>query len=544
MAVRTKGKTLVEETPIQTVSIHPKTVGRLSAQVDPTLAQVPIRPEGVPNLHSLQIGHDAVTDQFGLDVYDKMILDDEVEANLGVLTAALASQEIRLEPAITTGASRAKAKLLVEFCRWVMAHFSLSERSGREALVREMIKNGSAVGEILFQWKSPEECELAPKIKKVFGVGSAGFLIPTEVAPKCLCDISLVVDTYNRVIGIVPRKLPGTIFPDGQAFPVELVDGRYRVVNRFGSEDPVSSTFELTMVIPRSKFVFLTWTPRCNDPRGDSGLMSAYAPWWVKQQTLLKMMQWIDKFAKPALVGKVGENAQAQCITNEDGTETIIEPTETLLATLQQFEGGTALALPFGYELDLLKGMEGGEIFLKILDAMDRRITRAMTLQHLATSDGGHASLSSSGSHQDILGMYVIAMRQRVGDALQRDLFRPLIEWNFGREWTYLTPKVLIGDGDGFPISPMEASQLMSSGYLASEQLPDIDRLLGVPPRSEATSILMEMAQQKSVTTSAGIERGSLDREDSTLTKDMTDERGPGRRNQQANESRSLGSNS
>ena len=526
MAVRASSKKLTEETPLQTVAIHPQSVGRLSTTVDPTLRSVPVRNEGVANLHSLQFGQDNLTRQFGQDIYDKMTLDDEVEANLGLMTAALANQEIRLEPASDVdSAERAKAKLVVEFCQWVLLHFSLSERSSREALIREMIKTGSSLGEIEFQWKSSEDCPLSSKLKKAFDIGSSGYLIPVSISPRCMCDTSLVVDTYNSIVGVVPRKLPGTIFPDGQVFPVEVIDGKYQVVNRYGGEPERSSTFELTMVIPRGKFLFLSWTPRCNDPRGDSGLMSAYAAWWIKQQTLQKMMQWIDKFAKPSLVGTVGENAQAECITLPDGTEETIEPTATLLKTLQAFEGGSAIALPFGYKLDLLKGMDGGEIFLKILDAMDRRITRAMTLQHLASSDGSHSSMSGSSNHQSVLGLYIIAMRQRVGDSIQRDLFRPLVEWTFGAKWAHLTPKVLIGDGDGFPIAPMEASQLMSSGYLATDQLQAVDRLLGLPPRRSAASGLLEVAHQKAGQTSAGIERESRSRDDSTLVKDLVNER-------------------
>ena len=93
--------------------------------------------------------------------------------------------------------------------------------------------------------------------------------------------------------------------------------------------------------------------------------------------------------------------------------------------------------------------------------------------------------------HQDILSLFVIGIKNWQKRILMRDFVRPLVELNFGPNSLPLAPKIDIGDGDGFPLNPFEVSQLQGVQWFSPSQFAEVDRLLGLPIRSESPETIL-----------------------------------------------------
>ena len=388
---------------------------------------------------------DDLSKQFGVEIYDQMITDSEVAASLDVIVYASVPTTPIIDAAMSPDDPEYKtAVAIADFVSDMVNGFSSSLQDILRILVRQALAFGTALGELIYE--TTEDAWVISDIRIVK-----------------LSHYSLIVDGFNQVHGVAPVNL----------------------FNRWpaGAVMPISEGQELQNVIPRGKVLLMAWQPSNGDPRGSSLLRPAYAAWWAKQQILNEMVTWFARFSQPSIWGTTAEGAQDICITNPDGSQTIERPTDQLLDALMQFRNASAIALPYGSAVNTISVGESGGIFLAALDWADNTIRRAILKQHLATGEGQHQARAAAEVHQDILGLMILTVRNWIADQVRRDIFRPIVLANFGDDAERFIPHLDLGDGDGFPISAMEAAQLAAVGWFTDDQMAIMDKRLGLPVR-------------------------------------------------------------
>jgi hypothetical protein len=261
-------------------------------------------------------------------------------------------------------------------------------------------------------------------------------------------------------------------------------DGLLSVV---GGGQQISDPRSVRNLLQRSKFAAFIWEPKDADPRGTSILRPCYINWWQKLQVLGSWLQWLALCATPMLVGVLSDNADAFLTTDAAGnvTNTPSNALQQLLNILIQARSGNAMALPPGTQIHWLTPPGEGEQFVKAVTYHDQCMTRAITLQTLATQDSEHNTRAASQVHQDTLGVGVRKARGVLGRVWTWDVWYWLCYWNFGKaKADALCPRAVL--------TPVEQhdrqSQLpayASVGYqLAPSQLQAVDEELGFPQRT------------------------------------------------------------
>jgi hypothetical protein len=270
---------------------------------------------------------------------------------------------------------------------------------------------------------------------------------------------AFVVDSYMRTIGILGRQAGHWGMQGGML--IEPTDPR---------------------IIDREKFAIASFHPVDNDPRGTSIYRAAYTPWWAKMQTWQEFLKYLAQFATPSIVGTVAEKAQ----TGTDlYTGASIGAVAALEQRLSQFQNSSVFAGPYGTIIQLLYSTGEGKAFLNAFSLFNQEITKAITTQTLAASEGEHASRAQAGVHQDALDTIVRQAKRSLCRVVRRDVIRNLIRYNYGDTAAQLTPNVSLGLTQAEDMAALMSAiaALESSGFLDASQRAGVDRLLGLPPR-------------------------------------------------------------
>lgn len=412
-----------------------------------------------PALHVLQNRDgDPLLMQQGYGLYRKMLTDSEVDASLDVLIQAASSQPLAaISPLTPTDDNYALSKELADFVNYVFSKFDMD--SWRREQLRQALAFGNSVSEI--DWDIVED-----------GPWKDHFIV-TRLRLQQPENYGFIVDRWGEVYGVAPLgAAAGTQFPIGNLIAL--------------SSNPFATKI-LEGAVPRYKLAVWTWEQRGTDPRGTSALLAAYIPWWSKQRALEEWSCWLGRYAQPSIWATPGPDALPVCVTLADGTQIITQPTEKLLEALKNFKSASVLALPYGSELHIAEVTGGAEPFLKSIEAFDAQITKGILGQHQAVAAGADGK-SMEQIRGIILRMVVGGIRRWVAQNIQRDIVKPLIEANYGNV-EGLLPVIDLGDGDGFPITATEVAVLFQAGYFSEDQLPYIDKQLGIPVRQSTNRV-------------------------------------------------------
>lgn len=409
-----------------------------------------------PALQILQnSGGDPLLMQQGYGLYRKMLTDSEVDASLDVLIQSATSQPLTaISPLTPDDENYALSKELADFVNYVFSRFDMD--SWRREQLRQALAFGNSVSEL--DWDMLET-----------GPWKDHFII-TRIRSQQPENYGFIVDRWGEVYGVAPLgPAAGTQFPIGNLVTL--------------SSNPFVTKI-LEGAVPRYKLTVWTWEQRGTDPRGTSILLAAYIPWWSKQRTLEEWSCWLGRYAQASLWATPGPDALPIC---DPVTGAITQPTERLLEALRQFKSGSVLALPYGSIVKVLEVTGGAEPFFESLEAFDAQITKAILglHQNAAAGDSGKSMEVIRGI---ILRMVVGGIRRWVAQNIQRDIVKPLIEANYG-DVEELLPIIDLGDGDGFPITATEVAVLFQAGFFTEDQLPYIDKQLGVPVRQSRNRV-------------------------------------------------------
>lgn len=408
-------------------------------------------------VQSLPFYIDDLSRDFGADIYDRMLLDPKIYANIHILKAAVLADGYRTTPAIKDQKDQRfpLAKEIAEFCHRNVR----SLPRPFDAFLYEMM-DGVAIGN-----KVAEQMHwIATDGKDV------GKLVIKNIKVKPRGTTAYVVDAWNNVIGLI-----GLI--PGRGAPV--------LVGHI-----VADPANLSNLLPRDKFICFCYNPKDEDPRGRSLLRSVYNPWWIKQQIWGEYVKYMGQFAGQSLWATTPEGALPKVPMDENGNPTgglVLTPEEVLVAQLQAIQNGSVGAFPFGTAINPIPvAVDGAAVFEAGIAMCNKEITAGILAQTLATEEGEHMARAASDNHVDVMDMGVRHVKRTLSHMVKHDIYRPLVSYNYGED----IARELTPDFDLAPVTQANWSEqaqtvvaLYSAGYLDSAQVNAMDERLNLPPR-------------------------------------------------------------
>lgn len=404
------------------------------------------------------------------DLYEQMLLDAQVRANINLLIYGITGGGLEILPASDSPRDKDIAKFIKDCLIEGIEETPLLTEVLPDLLLAMML--GNRIAEIV--WNTPGESSVS------FGGRSQWSVKRVKVKERK--QVAFYVDGAMNVIGIAVR------------WPI----GRPEPVNTFRNPSaPMELIFPLEYY--RDNFSWLSWKPKDSDPRGTSLGSAAYDPWWFKQQTKPEWLKYLATSAQGSIIAKLAENANSARRTSvrADGTDAE-NPGQSaaneLLSTLQEWQNSTIAVVPFGTEVDSIQPTSNnGMPFLLALDFFNNEITKAMTGQHAATEkDGGSGRAPVVG--QEILGLPIGYGCQVAGHFLQRFLVNPIMRKNFAARTP--RPKVLLPgqNKDDFLTSASAVSKLLLTNMIPPSLWATIFIEAGLPlPSVEDMGKLVEL---------------------------------------------------
>lgn len=405
------------------------------------------RPGGASILGSRALGWaiDDLTRDLGDDIYERMLLDPVVLAAVNVMRASILAEGLMLSPAVDDPEADGyeRSKEIHAFCESVLADLEVP------------------LDDVL--WDLTLAIALGSRVAEEVYALDRGRLVIRAIKVRPRRSTVYIVDPYQNVQGLA-YQMPGLAGPIwvGATFPQGF--------------DPQTTPG----VLPREKFVVLTFRPANADPRGTSIIRPAYGPWWVKQQTWPELLKYLAQFASPSLIGTVAEKAGTVVA---GGAKT--DPIAALLSALNSFKNGSTMALPYGTVVDVIRADGGGDAFFRTMDMCDRQITTAVLHQTLATLEGQHQTRAAAETHKDILGTIIRQARRAVATTIRRDVLRPLVRYNYGDAALPLVPRASFGEVEqtDLPGLARAVADLARAQFIHPSQYAGLDEMLGLPPR-------------------------------------------------------------
>lgn len=398
---------------------------------------------------------DELVREYGWDIYERIAQDAMISGILRDIVMGVVTQR----PQAISEGNDERANAMAQF---VNLQFGLLEaRNGVSLLevMRQMLRSalvyGHVVAEMVFDVEpSSDEFALEPLTNSFFTLRKLVPLMPGRY--------SFALTGEGDMMGIVPLQ-----YFSGTPFVVQSGGARLT--------DP--------MVVPRIKLFHAVFGRMGLDPTGESLLLPAFKPWATKKQIEEHLLLLIKRIRKSWL-GILPPEAQTVCIVNpETGEEEFIRPKEELLEVLQALANGDGGVVPAGTQVQAfdIEVNAAAQLLLEAHKLNNREILRAIYSRMLANNNDAAASTTGE-FDRDMVAKTIRGIRAWWQDSL-RQFAQSLIALNFGQTAAALfTPEIIVGRGDGLPITVKDVSLLHQSGWFTRAQKAEIDEQLGLPP--------------------------------------------------------------
>jgi hypothetical protein len=428
---------------------------------------------------------DDITEEFGDDVYQRMLGDDQVSACMTIYKAAILEEGFGLLPGVDENDPNYKKSVEIrDACVTMLENLE----PDLESVLWDMLDAaafGSRVAEQVYDYQD---------------VDGETRLNLVKLKPKPRTAVAFAVDKYMNVVGLLVDK------------------------NGMGLHWAGLQTVDPKDLLPTYKFLIVSHRPKNADPRGSSILRAAYKPWFKKQQMDPEHLRFMSIFAMPILVGKTPEDASDQANVDTYGNvidaatgnlpQMVLEaiqsadtddraaedldtdanardgrptPEEMLRSVLESIRNGSVVAVPFGTDIVPIEAKGDGHIWLDQDDHLNARITIAILNQQLATGTGPNQGRAASRVHQDAFDTLIRQGKQMVVRTLRMQVLRPWVGYNWGPALADLAPVPNLGQTERRDLATMITaySAAKRAGLIHVSQLPSIDRDLGWPAREQ-----------------------------------------------------------
>lgn len=422
---------------------------------------------------------DDVTADFGDDLYDRMMCDPVVNANINTLKLGVLANGQKTVPTELdeTDPNHDLAQEISDFCQRNLDRLETPAQTVFYQLLDAMAY-GHKIAELVFELVTDDEND--PDYGKIC-------LKAIKVKPRR--TTAIIVDAYYNV-----QAIQGVL--PGQGFNAVLTYGYIGGLPTPDSKNPLDNSLDSRInLLPREKFVIHTNKPKDGDPRGTSLLRSAYNSWWSKKQLEPEYLKYLAQFGTPTIYGftstdarngEIKQDADGNHILDASGNMIYTTPEEVMLSAILDTQNGSAAVFTNGSSIQPLEMQGNGEPFLNAFQYHNEQIALAITNQTLATQEGANMSRAASETHQDTLANPVRFAKLELGDTITRDIFRILVLYNYGPYAARnLCPSCVFPETEqqDFATDSNAISSLQSSGYLHDNQKPGIDAKLGLPAR-------------------------------------------------------------
>ncbi|HEY6021325.1 MAG TPA: DUF935 family protein [Candidatus Paceibacterota bacterium] len=420
---------------------------------------------GTNYIRQLPSPTDDLMRDFGTRLYDEdMCRDPQVYSTLSILVLAVLCEGLEIFPALPgDDPDYDQAAKIADFCDWNLKNLRHPILTVLYELTEGMLKMGHKTAEMEYDLRDNVTPNSGPQI------------ILSDIACKAHNATAFVVDGYNHVLGML-YIAPGTQLPVLDAALNSLVISGKQVDGVYPD------------MLPRSKFVIPTHKPRDNDPRGTSHLKAIYTPWWKKQQIIPQHLAYVARFAQPSIWAKIAPDAKDIPVKDASGNITsyksIVGATTDALSKLKS----GAVASVINTDIAMLEARSEGQVIFSSLDHEDRQIAKGILMQTLTTEESQHMARAASSVHQDVFGIQVAFVRSIIVEAIEHEILKPLILYNFGEDAAdRLIPIISLGETDRQDMPQMinSISNLALAGGVHPSQWPGLWRLLDFPPVDE-----------------------------------------------------------
>jgi len=408
-------------------------------------------------LRVLPWNSDDLTADFTDQIYDKMLLDSEVQASVNTLKSGVLSSALDIVSAADdeTDADYALANEIRDHCE------------------RSIQRITPSMTDVLWNMldAAPYGNRVAEQVYEYLTTGpDAGRYVLKALKVKPRHATAFVVDAFKNVVGLAAVQ-------PGRSPSISV--GAFLV----GAGERANET-----LLPREKFAILTHRPKDGDPRGTSILRAAYTPWSIKTQLIPEWVKYMSIYASPATIGYVDPASKNQIVKDVHGTPTgqILTPQEAMFAALAQLRNSFTGAFSAGSKVDTLEARGDGKAFDAMFDRCDQWIAKAVLNQELATGEGQHDSRAAATVHANILALIIKHLKIAVAEMIKRDVFMNLVRINFGEDKLHLTPDASFGEVEEGDAAAMltGVAAMETAGYFDPSQYAALDALLNLPPRS------------------------------------------------------------
>lgn len=424
--------------------------------------------------------NDGFVKQHSAKTYEQMMTDPKIAKAINLLKISTLGDGVDLLPSLPeSDKDYAIANEVAKFCEKALKNLDTPIRYTLEQMLDALIF-GHKIAEVTYS---------TGKVKGFRGE----FLLPQKIKVKKLDSVRFVVDDKGNVLGFSPSNIAKDLEDEGRKLDAKLSRG-------FDGEAMLNGR----PILPREKFLVLSFRGRDNDPRGHSILNPAFNAWHLKTQVWPEYLRYLLLCAIPLLVGYTPENdtgikeimcgSDGQPIRDpQTGAFVEVNPVEALRDALLNARNAEVLAVKGGSRVQEIGAQGAGTPFFKAIELLDAQMDTAVLLQTLATSEGVHQSRAASTMHMSVLDQLVWWLKGIVVDMLTADLLRPLVRYNFGDDALEYTPKPSLGDTERreFATDANAVATLYKAGYLQPEQLKQTDAMLGLALRQSTDPLVL-----------------------------------------------------
>lgn len=418
--------------------------------------------------------------ELGHVTYEEMMFDAKVSKCINVIKTGVVGDGVELVTTFSdTNPEYKTARMIEEFCNFNIQNL---QRPLREIIweLLDALIYGYKIAEITYKISSYDN-KLA--------------MLLASIKPKPYGSTNFIVDPYFNLLGITANNLFNSRLSTNlnlEKHNFELKDG-YSFVKLDNNE---------IRLINRNKFLLLTVNGQNNDPRGKSILRPAYTPWNIKNKIHCEYLRYLNTSASPLLVGFTPQDQPlkddilvgSDGLPVKDATGKIvrINPIQAFRDALLQAKNSGVLVAKGGSKIEHIGGDGAGIAFYKAIEVYDEQIEMAILLQTLATSESRFQSRSASEIHFSTLEQAINHYKLLVSDALINDVIKPLITYNFGKEYLKYTPKISLGDTQrrDFATDAAAYAKLWQVGFMDEDQKRHADVNLGLPVRDSESNKL------------------------------------------------------
>lgn len=181
-------------------------------------------------------------------------------------------------------------------------------------------------------------------------------------------------------------------------------------------------TVQGSVDVNKNNLIHFVNEKRFQNPYGVSDLKSAYNAWIAKVHVIRYFSIYLEKAASPIPVGRYDKNAPPGF-------------GDTLLNVLKKFQTKTAISISKDVEIEFLEAKSNGEAYHKAIHLFNMIIGRSLFVPDLVGFTGSETSggsLALGKEQMNLFFMHIIRRRNSLEDMINREIIKPIINYNFG----------------------------------------------------------------------------------------------------------------